>query len=357
MMAGRGVIPLRDMQQRLPEHGRIRLGVKGTSSRGKVIPTSIDTFRFTSPDRGVIEELAGIYGGEPRPWSDPKASPKDQWEVITEATDLRIWLKDSNALSVWYELWAGKGCVRRCDGIICQVPITEGPDEGGWDERDCICAASNNMECRPYSRLQVILPDVTFGGSWRLETKGWNAAAELPEMERMLQMLASHGILEARLRLESRQAQGGRKQFVVPVLVMGKGMSPEAIAGGGGSALAAVEAPAPVAAIESGSDDDIVEAEIIEGPWGDPTDLLELRGTAEHRLMLAAKSLRLEPDRFEAPMVQWASKGETQDLLHLRSDQLEKLIDACSKLVTGDVTFRGVGPIGAMLARKKAPDA
>ena len=74
------------------------------------------------------------------------------------------------------------------------------------------------MSCRPYTRLNVILPEIKFGGVWRLESKGWNAAKELPAMEKMLHQLQAVGIVEGRLRLERRQTEGGSKKFVVPTL-------------------------------------------------------------------------------------------------------------------------------------------
>lgn len=336
-MAGRVVVPLRELGSRLPEHGRIRLGVKGTSSRGKVIPKSIETFRFTSPDEKVIDQLAARYGGTVKPWSDPKASPSKQFEVITQANELRVWLPDSDALSVWYELWTGKGCVRRCDGETVQTPVISGPDEGTWDESSCICSATGNMECRPYTRLRVVLPDVTFGGCWRLETKGWNAAAELPEMERMLAILRTTGMVEATLRLESRQSQGGSKKFVVPVLNIGA--TPEAMLGGAGGVKAIDQGPPPepALAIVSG-DDEIVEAEIIEGPWHSP----EMEGTALHRIAQASKKIMVHPDEFEAALVRWAAKDPQANLDRLNDAGLQRLIDACDALLDGTAVWRGV---------------
>lgn len=352
-MAGRVVVPLRELGSRLPEHGRIRLGVKGTSSRGKVIPKSIETFRFTSPDEKVINQLAARYGGTVKPWSDPKASPSHQFEVITEAKELRVWLPDADALSVWYELWTGKGCVRRCDGETVQTPVISGPDEGTWDESSCICSATGNMECRPYTRLRVVLPDVTFGGCWRLETKGWNAAAELPEMERMLAILRTTGMVEATLRLESRQSQGGSKKFVVPVLNIGA--TPEAMLGGAGGVKAIEQKidgpPALSIAAEPtyngrpaldpefpGTDDDIVEAEIIEGPWHSK----EMEGTALHRVAQVARQIGEHPHDAEAALVKWAAKDSGMVLDRLNDAGLQRIIDACDALLDGTAVWRGV---------------
>jgi hypothetical protein len=206
------VVPITQLGTRLPEHGRIRLGVKTAKAM-----KSIDTFRFTSGDRAAIETLASLYGGTAKPWADPKANPPTQYEVVSEASEIRV-LLPPDALSVWYEQWSGGGVTRRCDGVTCQVPLS-GPD-AAMGEVPCLCVAQNAMACRPYTRLNVILPEVRFGGAWRLETKGWNAAHEMPTMERMIQQLQAFGIVEGRLVLERRQSQGGKRKFVVPKLLI-----------------------------------------------------------------------------------------------------------------------------------------
>ena len=62
---------------RTPEQGRIRLGVKTARAM-----KSLDTFRFTSPDKAAIEQIAFIYGGTVKSWTPPRQK-QQQWEVIT----------------------------------------------------------------------------------------------------------------------------------------------------------------------------------------------------------------------------------------------------------------------------------
>ena len=76
----RKVEPLTENYSRIPEHGRIRLGMQ---DEGRGFPKSLDTFRFTSPDKEAVEQIANLYGGEVNKWNDKKASPPNQWEVIT----------------------------------------------------------------------------------------------------------------------------------------------------------------------------------------------------------------------------------------------------------------------------------
>ena len=249
--------PIKPLAQlgRPPEQGRIRLGVKTERAM-----KSLDTFRFTSPDEPAIHQIAGIYGGVVQRWTPPR-SKQQQWEVITEASEIRVYLPP-HSIDVWYEEWSGGGCQRRCDGMTAEVPMKT-PDGMDIDTVPCPCAAEESMVCAPYTRLRVVLPEVRFGGIWRMESKGWNAANELPGMAGMMEAMQTIGLAECRLLLEKRtKISGGQtRHFVVPRLTMDA--SAEEIMAGGGQATA-LEAPSPPTP-------PVLElvAEVVEG-WDQP---------------------------------------------------------------------------------------
>ena len=252
------ITPLKNLG-RAPEQGRIRLGVKTERAM-----KSLDTFRFTSPDKAAIEQIAGLYGGSVNSWTPPRTK-QEQWEVITQATELRVFLPP-HSIDVWYEAWSGGGCQRRCDGVTAEVPM-KSPDGMDIDTVPCPCDQEKTpMKCAPYTRLRVILPDVKFGGVWRMESKGWNAANEMPGMATVLEQLQSTGLAQCNLVLEQRsKVSGGQtKHFVVPRLSLDA--SPDELLGGEGRAttLEGPERPprslAPV----------IEEAEIVEEGWDLP---------------------------------------------------------------------------------------
>jgi hypothetical protein len=215
------VIPINQRPKRLAEAGRIRFGIKVPTRRkdGTVgeAPQAIDTFRFTSPDESSIRALAALYGGEAARWDEPKAAIRNQWQVVTNATEIGVVLAPE-ALSCWYEQWTGGGCVRRCDGITCQVAVGE-----DIEQVECLCAQAGQRTCKPYTRLNVVLPQIAFSGFWRLETKGEYAATELAAMEEMIQSLSARtGPLRAKLALERRDrlTRGKKRSFMVPTLKM-----------------------------------------------------------------------------------------------------------------------------------------
>lgn len=202
------------LQRRLHERGRIRIGYKVPTAKGGERPAKLDRFRFTSSDRPALDQAALLWGGTVVDWTSP-AGP--QFELISEVTDIPVVVPPSDfGFSQFMESWTGGGCQRRCDSTT-ELLSGEG----------CLCAAQDKVICKPTSRLSVMLPDLAGMGLWRLETHGWNAAAELAgTMELIQRALGGGRILPARLRLQQRMSivadpRTGDPQtvnFVVPVL-------------------------------------------------------------------------------------------------------------------------------------------
>ncbi|MFD0659711.1 recombination directionality factor [Thermocatellispora tengchongensis] len=169
------------LQRRHWQDGRIRLGVKKISKNGKEYPSKIDTFRFTSPSKEMIEGVAELYGGQVQSWESPQGP---QFEVVTDAQRIPV-IVPPNGLSQNMELWDGKLCVRRCTGVAMQPPFV-GP---------CLCGADRDIKhrlCKPHTRLGVFLKEVRSLGLWRLDSKGGNAAAELPNAAEFLAHAGSY---------------------------------------------------------------------------------------------------------------------------------------------------------------------
>ncbi len=180
--------------------GRIRLGTKD----GKR-PVKLDTWRLTSRDKVRLEAAAARFGGTVRPWAERQG----EFELVTKVSDLPIMLLPGQTISQYMELWSGGGCKRRCDGDT--ESLTDGP---------CLCD-SENPECKPHTRLNVMLPDVPGLGMWRLDSTGWNAARELAGTAEFLEHATARGVLvPARLRIDQRTEvrDGQTKKYPVPVL-------------------------------------------------------------------------------------------------------------------------------------------
>jgi recombination directionality factor gp3-like protein len=226
-----------DLQRRIQESGRIRIGHQVPAGKG-TRPAKLETFRLTSPNRTLIDAAAQLYGGTPQPWE--LAPTGNQWEVITTTDRLPVIVPPTDmAFSQWYEQWSAAGCQRRCDGA--NETISDGP---------CICDPEAR-DCVIHTRLAVMLADLAGVGLWRLESQGWNAGIELQGAVDVIRMAARRGeLLPATLRLEQRMTKRpgqGTRRFAVPVLDIdvtpaqllgGKGLEParqiESVVAGGG---------------------------------------------------------------------------------------------------------------------------
>lgn len=202
-------MPIIDLQMRIRELGRIRIGETKTSAKGKTYPSKLDRFRITSASRPLLEKVAALYGGDVHDWT-PQNSSLQQFEVYTESTRLPV-LVPPNSVSQWYETWSGGGCQRRCDGA--REVLSDKP---------CICGPDPTQRlCKPTTRVNVMLREVEGVGVWRLETHGFNAAVELPQAAEFL--ARAGGYIDGYLTLEERRVvrDGETRQFMVPALDIG----------------------------------------------------------------------------------------------------------------------------------------
>lgn len=188
--------------------GRIKLGqVKGNR------PVALNTFRFTSSDEVAINTIASVYGGN-------VTRQGHTFEVVTNATEIAVLLPDDPLGGTpIYELWSKAGLQRRCDGQTAMV--ARRTDESvEFVETPCPCDMSNRLECKPTTRLSVIIPQVRLGGVWTMTTKAWAAATEMEAMVELIRAAQERGLVNASLRLEPRVKQGKNFPYIVPVLTL-----------------------------------------------------------------------------------------------------------------------------------------
>lgn len=195
-----------DLQMRLRELGRIRTGEVITTKKGARAPSKLDHFKITSHSERLIRQVAELYGGTAAPWT-PEGSTESQYAVTVTADRIPI-LVPPQSISQHYELWSGGGCVRRCDGEREQK--SGGP---------CLCPVDPAKRlCSATTRLSVILREVQGLGVFRLDSKGYNAAVELPQVAAFLENAGTY--VPAYLALDKRKdvKDGTTRHWLTPVL-------------------------------------------------------------------------------------------------------------------------------------------
>lgn len=275
-------MPILDLQKRARELGRIRTGNKGAKGQ----PQRLEKFRLTSASRALLERVAELYGGTVREWDNGGLT---QFEVYTEATRLPI-LVPPQPVSQWYEAWTAAGCKHRCDGV--NDMISGEP-----------CRADDPLhvqaQSHPTTRLKVVLRDVEGLGVWRLESHGWNAAVELPDVAEFLSQGA--GYVDGWLALEERRTksigadgQPLTRRFLVPVIEVD--VTPAELLAGKGR----ISAPAlggPVKALGTGTDyagllEGATTADEVNGIWFQAKEAGEL--TQEVADLIAARAAQIK---------------------------------------------------------------
>lgn len=234
-------MPILVLQQRLRELGRIRIGQKVATAKGGTRPDKLDRFRLTSPSKELLDRVAAKYGGTVAPWTPDGGA--DQYEVLTDAKRMPIHVPPQ-PVSQYFELWSGGGCQRRCDGITELLK-----------DRPCICGPDpERRQCKPTTRLNVVLSEIEGVGVWRLESHGYYAALELPGIAELLAQTQTKGYVPAFLGLEQRTAKRDGKTLHWMVPTIDVAITPAALMAGtaaagpaveGGLARAAIEAPRP----------------------------------------------------------------------------------------------------------------
>lgn len=189
-------MPIKQLQSRLTQVGVIRLGQQLISKRGKPYPSKLETLRFTSPAKHLIVAVAGLYGGGVKPW-ETKTGP--QWEVITGVKEVPV-LVPPQRIDPNLEHWGNGFRDRLCDG-----------DTESIRNASCLCAAMQaggrqidpRELCKPTTRMSLMLAEIPSLGTWKVESHGWNAAAELPTLAASIESAPQP--IPARLEVQIRE--------------------------------------------------------------------------------------------------------------------------------------------------------
>lgn len=213
-MEGHTLMPIINLQKRARELGRIRLGVQETFTKRNgeqgTRPAKLDRFRFTGHSQALLTKVAELYGGDVREWTP--AGGTQQWEVVSTTARVPI-MVPPQPVSQWYEFWTRAGCQHRCDGRT--NVLTDEP---------CDPEDPKHLEAikKPTTRLNVVLRDIEGIGVWRVESHGFNAAIELPDVAEFLAQAGGYVngwlALEQRTSIEQTDSGPKTRHYLVPII-------------------------------------------------------------------------------------------------------------------------------------------
>lgn len=348
--AGNPRISPRMIQARLAEVGRIRLGER--RFRGpedtKGYPAKLNTLRFTSPSQPLLERVAALYGGDVEPYI-PLGGGAAQWAVTTPISRVPV-IIPPRPYSQYMETWSRGGCLRRCTG---ETELKTG--------KPCLCLAEDRQSCDPYTRMSLMLRDVPGLGVWRLESHGWNAAAELPDMLEFLARAGRYVSAELYLKPWRQLVDGETRDFIVPGLqiedltpgqlangtALPAGTAPTALTG----ARAALPAPAPVTTPSEAADQDSTGLEQL-------LDVLQRADSQREVLQLRDRALATttRDDVGDGERIDAACRKRLEQI-KVEADQLRgQIVQAWPGETTAEITdaftsFAGTGPVEASLSQ------
>lgn len=159
---------LRDSQARLASVGEIRLGaIKSEKAPGR----PLDAFRFSSMHLHLLEKLQAKFGGTIEPWKEKPG----MFNLFSAAKILPAYLSlkrtgdgDTESITKFNE-WRDpnqKGkLMRKCDGANCLTWVGE-----SRQTVPCLCKANGDGLCKVRTMVNLILPDCSEFGTWKLVT-------------------------------------------------------------------------------------------------------------------------------------------------------------------------------------------
>ncbi len=180
-------------RRRLPRLGKIHLGVKATAQSGKEYPKAVDFFV-------VPDEVKAVYGEKPR-----------DLDIILPTDDPEQFFPQA------YKAYkAGVGLWCSGDG---EVAFRVSQQPGVMDEIECPCEMLDNGGCRRMGNLQVIIPKVSLGGVYQIDTSSINSIININSGIEFVQNRVGHLVnVPCRLSLRPQEVTAAGKKKVVHVM-------------------------------------------------------------------------------------------------------------------------------------------
>ena len=156
-------------RRRIPEVGRIRLGIKKQSARtGKEYPAEVDY--FVCP-----EEVKAAFGEEPK-----------ELKIMFPANEIEVIFPQSY---IWWGSSKGMKC--RGNGEVAERLN----DEGEFIEISCPCEKLDSGECKMQAQLRFLIPSVSMGGIYSISLGSYHSIVDVNSGIDYMKMLVGRVVM------------------------------------------------------------------------------------------------------------------------------------------------------------------
>lgn len=202
--------------RRLPRLGKIRLGVRRTAQSGAEYPAEVPYFVLLPedcPTPAVFGKFRKIYGEKPT-----------ELVVMFPIEDPRVFFPQR------YAKYGKGGLVCKGDGCtFSRVVAVQGGKENETEIVEGDCPSPEDCDfarddkgrtvCKRIASLTILLPEVTLGGTWQIDTSSFNSIVDLNSAIDYYRTLVGRiAMVPFKLRRVARETQyGGKKATHYPM--------------------------------------------------------------------------------------------------------------------------------------------
>lgn len=205
-------------ERRLPRVGKIRLGERRTKPGGKEYPAALDYFKFDDEILDAFPQIADAYADR----KTGEIAPKEL-RLVFPVEDRAVIFPQSYKLYGSTRGLRCKGNGKRARRAFCakcsEFQCDHKDAERVYSWIDCPCDLLKNGDCRPVGSLMVILPDITMGGVFQIDTSSRNSIVDINSGIEFIRALCGHvALIPLKLRLAPRQVRPGGNVLTVYTL-------------------------------------------------------------------------------------------------------------------------------------------
>ncbi|MDF9814507.1 hypothetical protein [Streptomyces sp. SPB162] len=174
---------------------------------GKLLAQPVWRLLTMSPQ--AAEGVASVLGVEPQ---RRLATSREQLEVVSEESSLRVLIKDPDRLTAQMKLWDSRGLAHHCDGSLFLSPEADAGHPCGCPPTmaERRARARRGQGPQPVTTLLFLLAGCPDVGSFRFRSSSWRFAETVEEIRTQLAAVGDPALCDLAIRTVEFTTQNGR---------------------------------------------------------------------------------------------------------------------------------------------------